>query len=241
MNVLDRLHGHRARFLTLTLRSHHQSLTELLDKLNACFTRLRTRPLWRKAVTGGVSFIEVKWNDELQRWNVHLHAIIQGTYMHQALLSKLWKRITGDSLIVDIRAVRDNAHVTRYVTKYASKPLSHTVVLDPDRLDEAIHALKGRRLATTLGDWRGVLLTPKQDEESWENLGYLDVMYRDASAGNAFAISVLSSLNAPDAPTTDVIPMTRAPPASSTQQPPQPNLDFHPTTTTYDQADCLRR
>lgn len=226
MNVLDRLHGQRARFLTLTMRSTTESLASLLTKLTNAFARLRTRAFWKHHVTGGVAFTEIKWNATLQRWNVHLHAIIQGRYMKVGLLSQLWKQITGDSLIVDLRAITDERMVARYITKYASKPLSHTVLHEPHRLDEAILALKGRRLATTMGDWRGVLLTPTQDEDSWVNLGSLTQMYQQASEGNASAITILSSLNAPDVPTTVAIPMTRAPPASNTPVHQQPTLTF---------------
>lgn len=237
-NVLDHLAGKPARFLTLTIRSTTEPLSELLDKLSACYGRLRSRKFWKTHVTGGVSFIEVKWNDGLQRWNVHLHAIIQGRYMSVGVLSQLWKKITSDSLIVDIRAIKDERMIARYVTKYASKPLDHSVLHHPPKLDEAIVALKGRRLATTIGNWRGVLLTPKENEDRWIPLGSLDQMYRQASDGNARAQTILSSLNAPDVPTTAATRMTRAPPASSTLPSLQLNLPVHPTTTSYDQHDC---
>lgn len=216
INVLDRLGDKRARFLTLTLRSTTEGLAELLDKLTDSFSRLRRRAIWRKRVTGGVSFVELKWSDELQRWNVHLHAIVQGLYIKQGLLTQAWKHITGDSLIVDIRAVKDNRTVTRYVTKYACKPLHPSVLHDDDKLREAIVSLKGRRLATTFGDWRGVLLTPSPDEQAWTNLGSLDSMIRQAESGDMDAGTICRSLNVDFAITSASTQMTRAPPASST-------------------------
>lgn len=224
LNVLDRLGRKRARFLTLTIRSTTEPLSQLLDKLTTCFSQLRRRAIWAKRVTGGVSFIELKWNHELQRWNVHLHAIIQGLYIEQGILSKLWKHITGDSLIVDIRAVKDTRTVTRYVTKYACKPLHHSVLHHHDKLREAMVALKGRRLATTFGDWRGVLLTPKPDEQAWNNLGSLENIIRLAESGDMDAGTICRSLNVDFVTTSAGTPMTRAPPASTTPPPPQLTL-----------------
>jgi hypothetical protein len=216
LNVLDRLHGKHARFVTLTLRSTTESLSELLAKLSTCFARLRRHALWANRTTGGVSFIEVKWNPHLARWNVHLHCITQGGYINQSLLSKTWKRITGDSLIVDIRLVKSQSHLTSYVTKYASKPLSHTVLLDDDRLDEAMRALKGKRLATTFGDWRGVLLTPKQDESGWKNVGTLNSIIEQSYAGDAESQAIYHSLTLHTAHLPEPKPPTRAPPAVTT-------------------------
>lgn len=227
INVLDRLGRQRARFLTLTIRSTTETLAELLDKLTSSFARLRRRALWRKRVTGGVSFIELKWIDPLQRWNVHLHAVIQGRYIEQGHLSKAWKQITGDSIIVDIRAIKDNRTVTRYVTKYACKPLHSSVLHDDCRLREAMTALKGRRLATTFGDWRGVLLTPKPNEEAWTNLGSLESMIRQAESGDTTALAICQSLSVTIVPIVTTSAGPRAPPASSVVGGVQLNLSLN--------------
>lgn len=220
-NIVAHLDGKPARFITLTLRSTTESLATLLNKLQDCFQRLRRRAIWRKRVTGGVAMIELKWIPQLQRWNVHLHCIVTGLYIKQSLLSKAWKTVTGDSLIVDIRFIKDGTAIARYVTKYASKPLSHSVILDPDRLDEAILALKGRRLATTFGTWRGLLLTPKPDPESWTNLGSLTSIIRLAQQGDADSVLICRSLNVDVATTETSSERNRAPPASTTVPIPQ--------------------
>lgn len=214
-NIVAHLDGKPARFITLTLRSTTESLACLLDKLQDSFQRLRRRAIWRKRVKGGVAMIELKWNDQLERWNVHLHCIVTGLYIKQSLLSKAWKAITVDSLIVDIRFIKDGPAIARYVTKYASKPLSHTVIAEPDRLDEAILALKGRRLATTFGTWRGLLLTPKPDPEAWINLGSLASMIRQAESGEPIAVAICQSLSVVIVPTATTSGEARAPPAVS--------------------------
>lgn len=214
-NIVAHLDGRPARFITLTLRSTTESLATLLDKLQDCFGRLRRRAIWRKRVTGGVALIELKWTAELQRWHVHLHCIVTGRYIKQSLLSQQWLAITRDSLIVDIRMIKDGPAIARYVTKYASKPLSHTVILDPDRLDEAILALKGRRLATTFGSWRGLLLSPKPDPKAWINLGSLASMIRQAESGEPIAVAICQSLSVVIVPTVTTSAAARAPPATS--------------------------
>lgn len=239
MNVLDRLAGKPSRFLTLTLRSTTESLAELLAKLTACFARLRRTALWRKRVHGGVAFIECKYSVDADRWNTHLHCIIQGAYIKQALLSKAWKRITQDSYIVDIRLVRDEAYLIRYVTKYASKPLDHTILHDEDRLDEAVIALRGKRLATTFGDWRGVLLTPTHDEAAWKNIGSLNGVIRDALAGDPESQRIYRSLTSQDVHLPEPKPLTRAPPVVHTLTGLQALLPLTTPTRTYDQAQSL--
>lgn len=223
-NIVAQIDGRPARFLTLTMRSTTESLSTLLAKLSTSFAKLRRRAIWLKRVKGGVSFIEVKWNPALQRWNVHLHAIVQGLYIKVGMLSQAWKAITGDSMIVDIRFVRSEGQLAKYVSKYASKPLSHTVLHDKDRLTEAILALKGRRLATTFGNWRGILLTPKPDKESWTNLGTLADFIAKAAAGDTTALHICTTLGVASATIDTATPMTRAPPVLTTVTPTQLDL-----------------
>lgn len=53
---------------------------------------------------------------------IHAHAIVYGPYIPQKKLSQSWLKLTGDSFIVDIRAVRSPKKAARYVLKYISKP-----------------------------------------------------------------------------------------------------------------------
>lgn len=196
-NVIDELEKGQARFLTLTLRSTTEPLAELLHKLTASFTKLRRTKLWQAKVDGGVAFLEVKYNEATSRWHPHFHCLVQGRYLPNKQLAKLWKRITGDSSIIDIRIVKDNAHVTHYVAKYASKPMDHSVLLDSDRLKEAIIALKGTRLCMTFGSWQGVSLTRNRDDDKWINLGQLTELIKDATRGDPAACAALEALNMP--------------------------------------------
>lgn len=205
-NVKLRTDGKPARFLTLTLKSTTEPLAVLLAKLTQDFTALRRSKLWRKRVTGGVAFLECKWLAPTNRWHVHLHALLQGRYVPREQLSKLWLKITGTSEVIDIRIVENQAHCTHYICKYASKPLDPTVLRDTLRLDEAVVALKGKRLCMTFGTWRGYKLTEPPESGIWVQLGTLDEIITRAEDGDPTATHALNVLRVQYAPS------TRAPP-----------------------------
>lgn len=166
-NVAERMSQNRFRFVTLTLKSTDQTLPDLLRKLARCFARLRRVNPWKKTQRGGVAFTEVKHNAVLDTWNVHLHVLTEGMYMPKLELSRAWKKITGDSFIVDLKLVKHTHEVVSYVTKYVSKPLDSTVISDRDVLHQAIEALHGKRMVSTFGTWRGTDLTLKTDSRTW--------------------------------------------------------------------------
>ena len=205
-NVKHKLESERARFLTLTLKSTTEPLADLLAKLSKDFATLRRSKLWRHKVTGGVAFLEVKWIESTQRWHVHLHSLVQGRYIPREELAQTWLRITRTSFVIDIRVAQDNACVTHYICKYASKPLDHTVVVEPDKLDEAVLAMKGKRLCMTFGSWRGYKLTEPPESGTWVQLGTLDDIIKRAEDGEPKAIDALEALRI------EYAPSTRAPP-----------------------------
>jgi hypothetical protein len=210
-NVLERLGKAPARFLTLTLAARDEPLADTVTRLYKCFARLRTRKLWKQSVTGGVAFLEVKRSRDARHWHVHLHALVQGRYLHNHALSATWRKITGDSYVVDIRLVTSHDNATRYVAKYASKPLDPTTTRDPAALSEAIVALTGRRLCLTFGTWRGVSLTDPPDPETWTPIGPLVNILERAAAGDDDARSILATLKG-----TNLCQHPRPPPTIST-------------------------
>ncbi len=176
-NVLDALAGKPVRFLTLTLKVNNGPLSAQIDRLYSCFTALRARSFWLKRVSGGCAFTEVKWSPSSSGWNVHVHCMVHGLYLPKSDLWRAWHAITGDSMIVDIRLVRDKGAIGRYVTKYISKPLSRTFLNRDSQLDELVKAMRGRRLCITFGDWRGIRLTQQPEPGDWINLGsFYDVV-----------------------------------------------------------------
>lgn len=191
-NVLTALDDQPARFLTLTLKTNDGPLSTQLDRLFSCFTLLRKRQLWHTAVTGGCAFLEINWSPSASGWNVHLHCIIKGTYVSQSSLSAAWWKITGDSMILDIRIIRDKQHVGRYVTKYVSKPLNSTYVNRPECFDEVVRALVGRRLCFTFGTWRGIKLTQTPEHGEWINIGSFHEVLQRAKTGDVDALAAIT-------------------------------------------------
>lgn len=197
--------GKPCTFITLTLCGKGETLTALIDRLYRHFRALRLHPLFADNVSGGAAFLEVKWSDKAQRWHPHLHIICQARFIDQGELSSVWRGITKDSFIVDIRKVRDSAVSARYVTKYASKPLNSSFGNTPKLLDEAVVALKGRRLCLCFGDWYGTPLDSLEDTEladdlidcgQWNNVASLEEVLHDATHGNPAALEILRSIDA---------------------------------------------
>lgn len=212
-NVIEIIGDREVRFLTLTIKTHAEPLVDQLDKLYRSFQALRRRRIWTQNVHGGVAFLELKWSDSGERWHPHLHCLIEGTWIDKKRLQTTWREITGDSFVVDIRRPKTASSVTRYVTKYASKPMNTTFCNRPNLLDEAILALAGRKLCVTFGRWRGKLLTATPAEGSWERIGSLEHFISFAADGNVEAIAILAALT--DRDLTDLL--ARAPPIMRTE------------------------
>ncbi len=193
-NLRKRLEGTKFRLVTLTLRHNNQALRSQLDRLLECFRTLRNKPFWKQSTRGGVAFVELQYNAETDRWHPHLHVICTGDYMSQEVLSAVWYQVTGDSYIVDIRAVGDVSKLAYYVTKYATKPFTTNLYRHRRRLLEAIRSLQGRHLAITFGEFRGWKLTESPDDGDWVCVATLDRIRQRAADGDADAVFILSKV-----------------------------------------------
>lgn len=207
--IADALHEHckekpRLRFLTLTLANTSKGLADSLDRLYRHFKSLRNTDWWEDHVTGGVAFLEIKYSEKARRWHPHFHLIVEGSFIPQAELQEAWKGITHDSFIVDVRACHDSEKAASYAAKYAGKPMTNTFAGNPDLLDEATVALKGRRLFFCFGKWYGTKLSQFESEglfddeadPSWTSLGsFRDLCFR-ADGGDAAASIVVCRLRA---------------------------------------------
>lgn len=197
---MQAMKGKAISFITLTLAGHNDTLTEKVDRLYKHFKALRNHPLWEERVTGGAAFLEIKYNDKARRWHPHLHIIADAGYIHAGELSDVWRGISRDSFIVDIRRVKDEENAAGYVTKYASKPLNTSFSNSTALLDEAVAALKGRRLCLAFGNWYGTPLDFEQDElldedelpnDAWANFCPLYDLIMDANSGHAESREIL--------------------------------------------------
>lgn len=172
------------RFVTFTLRHSQTTLADQIDRLYRSFSTLRRRQSWKDNVVGGAAFLEVKvGRDGL--WHPHLHCILEGRFWDQKDISREWHAVTGDSCIVDVRKIQDDGEAAGYVTKYVTKPAHGDVYHSPDRLDEMMIALRGRRLCMTFMSWRGIKLEPEHaDDVEWKAVGSLDSLRSKARAGD---------------------------------------------------------
>lgn len=194
------MEGKRLSFITLTLAGQNESLSDKIDRLYKGFRALRLHPLFADAVRGGVAFLEIKHSAKAGRWHPHLHLICEAGYIDQGELSNVWRGITKDSFVVDIRRVKEEAQAASYVTKYASKPLNTSFCHDPALLDESVLALKGRRLVFAFGEWYGEALDIDADSlldegeegsESWVNFMPLDMLLEQCNSGDRDSIAIL--------------------------------------------------
>lgn len=190
--------GHRRdfRFITLTLKHSDQPLHDQITRLKKCFKALRNTPLWKKRIRGGVFTLEVKWTGH--SWHPHLHIISEGSYIAKELLSAAWHEITGDSFIVDIRSLKNDADACHYVVKYVTKGVSPAVWENDDLAQEWIIASRSVRVADTFGCWRGFALLKREPGlKDWKKVDTLENLIARANAGDVYALRVVLELRPP--------------------------------------------
>lgn len=183
------------RFVTLTLRINYAPLGDQVTRLIRCFARLRRRRCWRSTQVGGVAFLELKRRPGSHTWHPHIHIITEGVDIRKAVLSDAWLGITGDSFIVDIQDCESDGKAAWYAAKYSGKSVHNGVESDPEMLEEAIVALKGRRLHTCFGSWT---LSDADDElppDGWHGICTLRSVLDGCLAGDLASRRILDLLD----------------------------------------------
>jgi hypothetical protein len=202
---------HGVTFLTLTLGGDTSDLSQTVDRLYAGFKALRKLPVFAANVTGGAAFLEITYNAEKRRWHPHLHIICRARFIPQADLSDAWAKVTNGSFRVDLRRVSSRRGIARYVCKYASKPMDGSFLKTPALLDEAVVALRGRRLCLTFGDWYGHALNARIEDpiaseklsaSHWASMGTLAYVRERAAAGVPEFCAALDALRRGRGPAT---------------------------------------
>ncbi len=193
-NLLDAVDAKELRFITLTLKTQIPDLRHELNRLYKAFQALRKRAFWKGHVTGGAALLEVKHNEKADRWHPHLHVLVTGRYIPKTGLASEWRHVTGDSFIVDVRAIRDNKRVTQYICKYATDPIDRSIGKSTTLLTEAINAFIGRKSCLTFGTFRRVVLTAPTDTSAWRHLATLNRIIWQAEMGFEHAKAIINSL-----------------------------------------------
>lgn len=153
--ILAGAKGRRYAFLTLTVRSLPKIGPETSSAILAQFAKLRETKEWRGISACAAS---VEFTKTAAGWHPHIHAILQiepGVWLpEQAQWSAAWARISG-APVLDIRVIRPTngsiARAVREVAKYAAKV---SEIESAEDLLELHHAIQGRRLVITTGEWR---------------------------------------------------------------------------------------
>jgi len=169
----------------LTLKCQPVPLSDQIDRLLASFRRLRQRRWWADQVTGGCLFVEIKIGANSGAWHVHAHLLVEGIPLNIYSLSEQWHQVTGDSYIVDARAIADDKKIAGYVAKYATKPAGIDVLGDPSKLDEAVTALRGRRLVVPFGCWHDIDAEEPEPPQKARAIGRVDALFSAAAGGDA--------------------------------------------------------
>lgn len=109
-------------------------------------------------------------------WHPHCHMIaLAASAPSQSDLSAEWHRITGDSMVVDVRPITgDPSEGFMEVFKYAVK-FSDLTLADNWH---AAQTLKGKRLLASFGLFRGVQIPESMLDEPLDELPYWDRFYR---------------------------------------------------------------
>ena len=157
----------KPKFLTFTLKHTTAPLASQIDALYKFFRALRKNPKFADKVRGGVWFFQIKRSSKSGDWHPHIHTLIDGDYMPQKMLSKLWERITHGSFVVDIQQVRDAKKAADYVARYAAAPCRLSDYDTADAL-EIVTTLHGRRVCGTYGSGKLIQLRPKSLDDASE-------------------------------------------------------------------------
>lgn len=182
------------RLVTLTLRQSGSTLKQDIDRLYSSFASLRRRKEWSESQRGGVYFCEIKRRSTDEGWHTHLHVLTEGVWLDKNWLSRAWRKITGDSFIVDIRPCFNPSLAARYVAKYASKGVHGSFYHDPLALREALLAIKGRRLVGKYGSWSELDFGTTEAAEEWEPVDSLRRLILRSESGEELAATILEIL-----------------------------------------------
>jgi len=183
------------RFLTLTLRNNESDLKQQVEFLQQSFSRIRSRAYWKKNVTGGIWFLQIKRGKNSGLWHPHLHILIDGNYMEHGRLSALWELVTYGSPIIDIRRINDVEAAASYVARYTARPAALADMPLEDRI-EVVEALFRKRLCGTFGNGKTVTLTPPKIESDaeYDYIGNYDDIVKRAET-NVAAKEILIAYN----------------------------------------------
>lgn len=159
------------KMITLTLKHSDDPLNLQIKRIYDCFKKLKTRSIFQRLITGGVWFFQLKFNHTTEQWHPHIHCLVAGHFVPHNQLKSVWRKLTGDSDIVDIRPVKDLEGCANEVARYATSPADITAV-NEQRALEIYYATKHRRICGSWGTARSITLSPQpqDDDDMWDRV-----------------------------------------------------------------------
>jgi hypothetical protein len=161
----------RPKFMTFTIKHSSEPLREQITRLYKAYRLFRQHKFLRKKQRGGIWFFQLKRSEKTQQWHPHLHVIVDMDYVNKIDIQTEWELLTGDSFIVDIRAVKDAQKVANYVSRYCSKPCDLSDFTPTDR-NEVFNSLNGKRLCGRFGSGSACVFKQQRqpDFAKWEKI-----------------------------------------------------------------------
>jgi len=177
----------------LTLRNVPPGrLRATVDRIRRSWKKLLKK--YKKRWRGGLYVIEITMQSRESGWHVHIHALIEGKFVHYKRLEADWRAITGDSYIVYIEhekytPVRNLRYILKDMAK-APKLCCRAAQVEYDR------ALHGERLVHPFGSWFNAVLERSRDLLRCPVCGSTDLVMIDYAPWGAAAGAIpLSSLD----------------------------------------------
>jgi hypothetical protein len=174
------------KLLTLTLKTSTEPLKNQAKRIKEAFRRLRAHAVWKQQCFGGFWVLEITRNQKTGGFHVHIHAVIDSKYIEQAWLSRTWQRLTGDSMIVDIRTFQPKR--ARYLSKYVSKGSSFSE--DSNVLWDYYEAFHRQRDTNTFGECTDAPPEPPK----YTFIGIVSHLITAAKRGDSEAFDVLAAV-----------------------------------------------
>jgi hypothetical protein len=178
--------GLKAYLVTLTVKdgedllerfNHlHSSVRSLNDQRRNASKGLRDRIEFNKAL-GAVGSYEFKKGSGSGLWHPHFHAVwLCYDKPDQDQLSREWHDVTGDSFIVNVTPFHDQNDVVggflevfKYALKFSDMPL--------DQNWQGFQALSGKRLVTSFGLFRGVVVPESMTDDLLDDEPFVELFY----------------------------------------------------------------
>ncbi len=138
-----------------------------------------------KEFSAGIGAFEI--TNTGKGWHPHVHFIILAETMpDQERLSREWLKRTKDSYIVDVRAIDQVNPASGFceVFKYAMKFQG----MSCENNWTAYCNLRGQHLLISFGDFYGVKLPEKLEDDCLDDLPYIDLFYRYLVGSSAYTL-----------------------------------------------------